>query len=89
MTIFVKVMAADDQFSVYGDVTSVSFIRTPGGAQARLYCREPVKTALVPGFHEVEKTVDVPCTAYVLNEQGRTISTFEAKAGRPTHALAA
>lgn len=88
MSMFLKVVEeewspvpADNVHAVYGDVTSCSFRRYEdgSGAEALIYCREPVKTAVVPGFHEVEKHVSFTGTAYLMNEQGRTISSFTAK----------
>lgn len=83
MSLIVKIMSTTDErpdgssaHSLYGDVVSIHF-PSPGETQvARLWVREPVKTALVPGFCENEKHVDLAGTVYVLNEQGKTISTF-------------
>lgn len=87
MSLILKVMHGDDEgpvsgdtHSVYGDITSVTFKRMEDGSgQAHCYVREPVKTALVPGFCENERFIDIPANAYVMNDQGRTISTFTAR----------
>ena len=89
MTLIVKIMHSGDEgpngsgsHSIYGDVVSIHFPEAHENQTARLWVREPVKTALVPGFCENEKLVDIGGTVYVLNEQGRTISTFRPSAIR-------
>lgn len=67
---------ADGPHSIYGDVTSIHFPERGAAQMARLYVREPIKTALVPGFCENEKFVDLTGPAYVMNEAGRTISSY-------------
>lgn len=65
----------DGPCSLYGDVSSVHF-PSERGQPLKLYQREPVKTALVGGFVESERFVDIDSAVYVLNENGRTISSF-------------
>lgn len=60
-------------FSIYTDVTSAHFPPKDSGI-ARLQVREPVKTALVPGFVENEVNVEITGPVYVMNESGRTIA---------------
>lgn len=78
MTLILKVIDDQGQFAIYGDVASIVFRHVDDGTIAHLHCREPVKTAHVPGFCEVEKQVAIADTqtAYVMNENGRTISTW-------------
>ena len=92
MSLIVKIMSAenipDDDprkgYSLYPDVTGVHFFRQDGsdmageGAMVRLYVREPIKTAMVPGFCENEKVAHVTGNVYVMNENGKTISSFGA-----------
>lgn len=87
MTFILKVMhgydqtpvPADNEYSLYADITAISFIRQEQGfATAHVSMREPVKTADVPGFCEVEKHIDVCATAYVMNENGKTVASFTA-----------
>lgn len=67
----------DATYSLYDDVTSCHFRRDPdGSAWANIFCREPVKTAAIEGFAEVEKNIQVTGAAYLLNNQGRTIDKF-------------
>jgi hypothetical protein len=76
----VSPVPSDNEFSLYADITSVHFHRHPdGSAEAHLWVCEPVKTAVVPGFCEVEKRVSFTATAYVMNEAGKTVSTFTAR----------
>jgi hypothetical protein len=73
-------VASDNEHMLHADVVSVSFKRYPdGSAQAHCYCREPVKTAEVPGFCEIEKRIMFTGAAYVMNENGKTVSTFTAR----------
>lgn len=73
-------VASDDEHSLYAEIVSVHFQRLDGGAaMAHIWCREPVKTAEVPGFCEVEKHVSFTGTAYVMNEGGKTVSSFTAR----------
>lgn len=72
-------IGSDNEHCLYADIVSISFRREEGGtATARCYLREPVKTAEVPGFCEVEKQISFTGTAYVMNENGKTISMFTA-----------
>lgn len=75
---------SDATYSIYADVTSCHFKRYPVDpakgqpmAEAHLFLREPVKTAEVPGFAEVEKHIVLDGDAFLMNEQGRTISKFK------------
>ena len=71
---------SDNECSLYADIVSVHFRRQPdGSAEAFCYMREPVKTAEVPGYHEVEKRIGFTGTAYVMNEQGKTVQSFTAR----------
>lgn len=87
MTLFLKVMhspdrspvPSDNEHSVYADVVSCHFKRIPDGhAEAMLYVRDPVKTATVPGFVEHQKHVIFDGDAYLMNEDGKTVSSFSA-----------
>jgi hypothetical protein len=71
---------SDNECSLYADIVSVHFRRSVDGS-AEAYCRmrEPIKTAEVPGYHEVEKHIGFTGTAYVMNEQGKTIQSFTAR----------
>lgn len=73
-------VSADNEHSLWSDVVSVHFTRHEDGAEALLYCREPVKTAEVAGFCEIDKRVWLSSgdVAYVMNENGKTISSFTA-----------
>jgi hypothetical protein len=62
--------------SIYADVTSIHLPDAKEGATAVLWVREPVKTAIVPGFCEDRRNVDITGPVYVMNEQGKTISVF-------------
>jgi hypothetical protein len=79
-------VGSDNEHCLYADIVSISFRREEGGAAtAHCYLREPVKTAEVPGFCEVEKYISFTGTAYVMNEVGKTVSTFTAlTSGAPT-----
>jgi hypothetical protein len=73
-------VSSDNEHRLYADIVSISFRREEGGAAtAHCYLREPVKTAEVPGFCEVEKFISFTGTAYVMNESGKTVSTFTAR----------
>lgn len=75
---FLATADSDATFSVFGDVTSCDFKRHPdGSAYALLQCREPIKTAEVPGYAEIQKHIDLTGDAFLMNEQGRTISKFK------------
>lgn len=89
MTLILKIMHgwdlspsdSDNPHSVFGDITSCSFHRrdgalTDGGAYARIYQREPIKTAQVAGFSENERLIDLSGPAYLMNESGKTVSIF-------------
>ena len=75
-------VASDNPHHVTSDVVSCSFSRYPdgSGANALLYVRDNAKSALVPGFVEHEKHVSFTGTAYLMNENGKTISSFTARA---------
>lgn len=71
---------SDNPHSVYSDIMSCSFRRHPdGSATAVTYVRDAIKTAMVPGFTEHEKLIGFTGHAYLMNEQGRTISSFSAR----------
>jgi hypothetical protein len=73
-------VGSDNPHTLYADVVAVNFARYPGGtAEATCWVREPVKTAEVPGFCEVQKCVVFGGWAYVMNEAGKTVSTFSAR----------
>lgn len=83
---FLATADSDATYSIYADVTSCHFNRFKpdasgsfGGAQAEahIWCREPVKTAEVPGYAEIEKHIILTGDAFLMNEQGRTISIFK------------
>jgi hypothetical protein len=74
-------VGSDNEHCLYADIVSISFRREVGGAAtAHCYLREPVKTADVPGFVEVEKYISFTGCAYVMNENGKTVSMFTANA---------
>lgn len=80
---------SDNPHSVYADIMLCSFERhQDGSATARTYVRDSVKTAVVPGFSEHEVFVSFTGVAYLMNEQGRTVSSFTARSsgdvGPPT-----
>lgn len=90
MSLIVKVMHtrnaveggnASAPFDLYGDVTSFHIGDKPsfedGSVFLRIWQREPIKTALVPGFAENEKLIETRGTVYVMNDNGRTVATFE------------
>lgn len=71
------VSQSEATYSIYDDLTSCHFKRQPDGScWAHVWCREPVKTADVPGYAEVEKHIHLTGDAFVLNNQGRTIDRF-------------
>lgn len=73
-------VGSDNEHCLYADIVSISFRREEGGAAtAHCYLREPVKTAEVPGFCEVEKFISFTGCAYVMNESGKTVSSFTAR----------
>lgn len=73
-------LGSDTPHCLYADIVSISFRREEGGAAtAHVWVREPVKTAEVPGFCEVEKHICFTGAAYVMNEAGKTVSSFTAK----------
>lgn len=69
-------------YDIYDEVVSCHFTRfkVPGQdgvfGMAHIKVREPVKTADCPGYAEIEKNVDLTGAAFLMNQQGRTISTF-------------
>lgn len=73
-------MGADNEHSLFADIVSVSFKRNEdGSATAHCAVREPIKTAEVPGFVEVTKYICFSGWAWVMNEAGKTVSTFSAR----------
>jgi hypothetical protein len=92
MAMFLKVMHDHDNqgvledlaaYSMYAEITSCHFNRYGGidrpigvFGEAHVWVREPVKTAEVSGFCEVDKRIQLGGSAYLMNEQGRTISKF-------------
>jgi hypothetical protein len=71
---------SDNVHAVYADVMSCSFVRhEDGSATARCYVRDEIKTAIVPGFSEHEKLIGFTGTAYLMNDKGRTVSSFTAR----------
>lgn len=82
---FLSQAQSEATYSLYADVTSCDFKRYPIGnaptpghptAVAHIQCREPVKTAEVPGYAEIEKFIELTGDAFLMNDQGRTISKF-------------
>lgn len=75
-------------YSLYADVTECHFRRfepkeridhvREAFGEALVRVREPIKTADVAGFVENEKNIVLGGNAYLMNEQGRTISKFTA-----------
>lgn len=64
-------------FGIFTDIVSAHFTHDADGVgHAKLWVREPIKTAQVPGFVEVEKNVVITGNAYLMNEQGKTVSAF-------------
>jgi hypothetical protein len=85
MSLLLKIMSCEDApdedsrktFCLYTDITSCHFRRHPdGSAEAHVWCREPIKTAMVPGFVEIEKHIILTGNAYLMNENGKTVSSF-------------
>ena len=73
-------VGADNEHCLYADIVSVSFKRNEdGSAIAHCSVREPIKTAEVPGFVEVTKYICFTGWAWVMNEAGKTVSTFSAR----------
>jgi len=72
-------------YSIYADIVSCHFRHysareqgtsdSPWG-EAHVWMREPIKTAEVLGYCEVEKYIVLDGDAFLMNEQGRTISKF-------------
>ncbi len=74
--------------SIYGDLVSCNFRHfktleemhagdgTFAFGEAKLWVRDPVKTAIVPGFVEHECNVILGGPSFLMNEQGRTFDTF-------------
>lgn len=90
MSLIVKIMHSnadhpgDDETapcSIYDEVTSIHFPERDTTQTLRLWVREPVKTAMVPGFCENEKNVDISGPVYVMNEHGKTISVYRPPVG--------
>jgi hypothetical protein len=86
---FLATADSDATYSVYADVVSCDFKRYPADpakgepmAEARLRIREPVKSASVEGFVEVEKCIILAGDAFLMNDQGRTISKFKLRGYR-------
>ncbi len=93
---FLANATSEATYSLYSDVVSCHFLRyktptpPPEGAtqitfgMATIYCREPIKTADMPGYAEVQKNVELTGDAFLMNDQGRTISKFQIwPLGRP------
>lgn len=63
--------------SVLADVTSCHFVHNDASESfARCYVREPVKTADVPGFVEHERFISLTGPAYLIGDNGKTVSRF-------------
>ncbi|AXQ69731.1 hypothetical protein HOU03_gp536 [Caulobacter phage CcrSC] len=91
MTMIVKIMTGHDlpddspykTFTLVSDVKSLTF-HTQADSEGRrhsfmrAYIADPVKTAEVPGFSEHEVLYDIPAQAnvYVMNGNGKTISSW-------------
>lgn len=74
---FLATAQSEATYSLFADVTSCDFKRQPdGSAVAHIQCREPIKTAEVPGYAEIQKFIDITGDAFLMNDQGRTISKF-------------
>lgn len=83
--LIVKIMSVENlpdddprkSHSLVANVSSVSFNRDSEGAViARLYVRDEVKTAACGGYVDHETFWEVPANAYVMNDKGKTVSTF-------------
>lgn len=74
-------IGSDNAHSVWADIVSVHFERYEdgSGAQARCYVRDPIKTGQVPGFVEHERHLTFTGVAYLMNDDGKTISSFTAQ----------
>lgn len=73
-------VGADNPHCLYADIVSIGFRREEGGvATAVCQVREPIKTAEVPGYVEITKNICFSGYAYVMNESGKTVSTFSAR----------
>jgi len=87
MPMFLKVVSenrspvpTDNPHTVYSDIVSCNFTRNGDGeATAFCYVRDNVKTAMVNGFSEHERLIGFTGEAYLMNEQGRTISSFTSR----------
>lgn len=84
MTLMLQIIDGKGDVSVFAGVVQASFGRVEGGAMIRLQCREPIKTALVPGRCEYEQTVSVDddSVAALLNEHGRPVFSWGPNAAR-------
>lgn len=72
--------------SIYSDVTSIHFSEDDR-SMALMYVREPVKTALVPGFCENEKRVLIGGSVFVMNEHGKTIAVHRRPPAAPEETI--
>lgn len=86
MTMMLKVLDGQGNVSIFSGVVQASFGKVEGGAMVRLQCREPIKTALVPGRSEYEQQVlmDDDSVAALLNEHGRPVFSWGPNAARST-----
>jgi hypothetical protein len=83
-TMYLKTMHGFDQapgdgneHSVLADVVSCHFIHNDASESfARCWVREPVKTADVSGFVECERYVSLSGPAYLVGDNGKTVSRF-------------
>lgn len=79
MAMFLKIDhgLGDGTYSIYAEIVSCHFNKqNPQEPMAHVWVREPVKTLEVPGYCEVEKHIVITGDAFLMNEQGRTISKF-------------
>lgn len=81
---FLATADSDAAYSIYDDVVSCHFKRYPQVTEgtfgeAKIWVREPIKTATVAGYCEIKKNIVLTGDAFVMNEQGRTISKFLAR----------
>lgn len=82
--LIVKIMSSENlpdddprkAHSLHDNVSNAHFYRQGDMAFCRMWVRDDVKTAAVPGFSEHEVNAEVPANAYVMNASGKTISTF-------------
>lgn len=66
-----------NEHSVLADVVSCHFVHNDASeSYARCYVREPVKTADVPGFVECERYISLSGPAYLISDNGKTVSRF-------------